>query len=82
MTDALFLPQMRIMEYTYVLTALDVRASARDMRALIDAGAERLCLEGRDMFKMGVTLRNSFRDREGILFQRIYLLPEDCQQFY
>ena len=82
MTDALFLPRMRIMEYTYVLTALDVRASARDMRALIDSGAERLCLEGRDMFKMGVTLRNSFRDREGVLFQRVYLLPEDCQQFY
>lgn len=82
MTDALFLPRMRIMEYTYVSTALDARASARTMRALIDAGAERLCLEGRDMFEKGVTLRNSFEDRDGVLFQRIYLLPEDCRQFY
>lgn len=82
MTDALFLPRMRIMEYTYVSTALDARASARQMRTLIDSGAERLCLEGRDMFEMGVTLRNSFKDREGVLFQRVYLLPEDCQQFY
>lgn len=82
MTDALFLPRMRIMEYTYQMTSSDARASARNMRALIDAGAERLCLEGRDMFEMGVTLRNSFKDRDGVLFQRVYLLPEDCQQFY
>ena len=82
MTDALFLPRMRIMEYTYETTASDARASAQNMRAMIDAGAERLCLEGRDMFEMGVTLRNSFKDRDGVLFQRVYLLPEDCQQFY
>lgn len=82
MTDALFLPRMRIMEYTYETTASDARASARNMRALIDAGAERLCIEGRDMFEMGVTLRNSFKDRDGVLFQRVYLLPEDCRQFY
>ncbi len=81
-TDALFLPRMRIMEYTYVSSALDAPASAREMRTLIDSGAERLCLEGQEMFEMGVTLRNSFRDREGVLFQRVYLLPEDCQQFY
>lgn len=82
MTDAAFLPLMRIMEYTYVTTATDARASARDMRALIEAGAEKLCLEGRKMFEMGVTLRNSFEDRDGTVFQRVYLLPEDCQQFY
>jgi len=82
MTDALFLPRMRIMEYSYVTTAAEARASARDMRALIEASAERICLEGRQMFAMGVTLRNSFEDRDGTLFQRVYLLPEDCQQFY
>lgn len=82
MTDVVFLPRMRIMEYTYVTTANDALASARNMRALIEAGAERLCLEGREMFAMGVTLRNSFEDPNGTLFQRVYLLPEDCQQFY
>jgi hypothetical protein len=82
MTDALFLPRMRIMEYTYVTTAADARTSARDMRSLIEASAERLCLEGRQMFGRGVTLRNSFEDRNGTLFQRVYLLPEDCQKFY
>jgi len=82
MTDALFLPRMRIMEYSYVTTAADARTTARDMRVLIEASAERICLEGRQMFGMGVTLRNSFEDREGNLFQRVYLLPEDCQQFY
>jgi len=81
-TDALFLPRMRIMEYSYVTTAADARASAREMRAMIEARAERICLEGRQMFGMGVTLRNSFEDREGNLLQRVYLLPEDCQRFY
>jgi len=81
-TDALFLPRMRIMEYSYVTTAADARASAREMRALIEARAETICLEGRQMFSMGVTLRNSFEDREGNLLQRVYLLPEDCQRFY
>ncbi|TGD66253.1 hypothetical protein EYC08_05055 [Tabrizicola sp. WMC-M-20] len=82
MTDALFLSQMRIMEYTYETKASDARASARNMRALIEAGTERLCLGGRDMFEMGVALRNSFKDRDDVLFQRVYLLPEDCRQFY
>jgi len=82
MTDALFLPRMRIMEYSYVTAAADARASARAMRTLIDASAERICLEGRQMFGMGVTLRNSFEDPQGNLFQRVYLLPEDCQRFY
>ena len=82
MTDALFLPRMRIMEYSYVTTAADARTSARDMRTLIEARAERLCLAGRQMFAMGVTLRNSFEDRDGNLFQRVYLLPEDCEPFY
>jgi len=82
MTDAHFLPRMRIMEYDYVIIAADVRASARDMRTLIEARAETICLEGREMFGMGVTLRNSFEDSEGNLFQRVYLLPEDCEKFY
>jgi hypothetical protein len=82
LTDALFLPRMRIMEYSYVTTAADARASAREMRALIEARAETICLEGRRMFEMGVTLRNSFEDRDGSLFQRVYLLPEDCQRYY
>lgn len=81
-TDALFLPRMRIMEYSYVTSAADARASAREMRAMIESSAERICLEGRQMFAMGVTLRNSFEDREGNLLQRVYLLPEDCQRFY
>ena len=82
MTDARFLPRMRIMEYTYVTTAPLTRSLARDMRALIGASAEALCLEERDMFGMGATLRISFQDRDSTLFQRAYLLPEDCQQFY
>ncbi len=82
LNDALFLPRMRIMEYSYVTTAADAGASARDMRTLIEASAETICTEGRQMFEMGVTLRNSFEDRAGNLFQRVYLLPEDCQRFY
>lgn len=81
-TDALFLPRMRIMEYSYVTTAADARASAREMRAMIEARAETICREGRQMFAMGVTLRNSFEDPQGNLLQRVYLLPEDCQRFY
>ena len=82
LTDALFLPRMRIMEYTYVEAAPDARASAREMRAMIEARAETICLEERQMFAMGVTMRSSFEDREGNVFQRVYLLPEDCQRFY
>lgn len=80
--DAFFLPRMRIMEFSYVTTAPDGRAVADDMRALIEARSESICLEGREMFEMDVTLRNSFEDRDGALFQRVYLLPEDCQKFY
>ena len=82
MTDAVFQPRMRIMEYIYVTTAADARASAGDIRAMIDARAETICLEGRQMFGMGVTLRKSLEDREGNLIQRVYILPEDCQRFY
>jgi hypothetical protein len=82
MTDAQFLPRMRIMQYDYVIIAANVRASARDMRTLIEGRAETICLEGRVMFGMDVTLRNSFEDSEGNLFQRVYLLPEDCEKFY
>lgn len=82
LTDTVFLPRMRIMEYTYVTTADDARATAREMRALIEARAETICREGEEMFGMDVTLRNSFKNRDGTLFQRVYLLPEDCQSFY
>lgn len=82
LTDALFVPRMRIMEYNYVTTAADARSSADEMRSLIEARAETICTEGREMFGMGVTLRNSFEDGDGNLFQRVYLLPEDCQRFY
>lgn len=82
MTDVLFLPRMRIMERIYVSTDVDARASASDMQALIESRAETICVEGRQMFEMGVTLRNSFEDSNGTLFQRVYLLPEDCQRFY
>lgn len=78
LTDALFLPRMRIMEYNYVTSAPD----AREMRRLIEARAETICLDAREMFDMGVTLRHSFEDRGGIVFQRVYLLPEECQRFY
>lgn len=82
LTDALFLPRMRIMEYTYVTTAADARTSSTEMRTVIEASAKTICLEGRRMFQMGATLRNSFEDRDGNLFQRVYLLPEDCREFY
>jgi len=82
LTDALFLPRMRIMEYSYVTSAPDARASAQEMRTLIEARAETICLDGREMFDMGVTLRHSFEDSSGIVFQRVYLLPEQCQRFY
>lgn len=78
MTDARFLPRMWIMEYTYVTTDPDPRA----MTAVMDARAKRVCLEAREMFEMGATLRNSFEDRSGALVHRDYLLPEECQQFY
>lgn len=81
-TDAVFLPRMRIMEYSYVTTSADARASASEMRTVIEGRAEAICLEGRQMFEMGVTLRNSFEDGSGTLFQRVYLLPEDCRKFY
>lgn len=82
LTDALFLPRMRIMEFSYVTAASDARAEANNMRALIEARTETVCLEGRQMFEMGVTLRNSFEDGEGNVFQRVYLLPEDCLRYY
>lgn len=82
MTDALFLPRMRIMEYTYVTTSPDARASAGELRALIEARSEPICLDGREMFELDVTLRNSFEDRDGNLLQRAYLLPEDCQRYF
>lgn len=80
-TDAIFLPRMRIMEFVYVSTAPATRAEAGELRGLVEAEAERLCRTSREMFEMGVTLRHSFLDGEGRLFQRAYLLPEDCRQF-
>lgn len=82
MTDAVFLQRMRIVEYFYVTTSADVRASASDLRSLIEARSETICIDGRDMFELGATLRNSFADRDGNLLQRAYLLPEDCQRYY
>ena len=81
LTDAVFLPRMRIMEFSYVTRATDAGAAANDIRALIEARAETICQEGREMFDMGVTLRHSLEDLDGVLSQRVYLLPEDCQQF-
>jgi hypothetical protein len=80
-TYALFLPRMRIMEHSYVTTAPDPRATASALRAMIAERAGDICRDGREMFTMGVTLRNSFEDRAGNLIQRVYLLPEDCQRF-
>lgn len=82
MTDAVFLPRMRIMEYNYVTTSADARAAASELRSLIEARSETICVDGRDMFELGVTLRNSFEDRDGTILQRAYLLPEDCQRYY
>ncbi len=81
-TDALFLPRMRIMEYSYVIAASDAAASANNPRDLIAARTETLCLDQRDMFELGTTLRNSFENSSGQLIDRVYLLPEDCQRFY
>lgn len=82
MTDAIFLPRMRIIEYSYVTTAADARASANELRAMIEARSQTICLDSRAMFELGVTLRNSFADRAGTLLQRTYLLPDDCQGYY
>ena len=82
LTDVLFLPRMRIMEYTHLSSVADAPAAANDMRALIEARTEQICLDRREMLEMGVTLRHSFEDRDGTLVQRVYLLPEDCRPFY
>lgn len=79
-TDAIFLPRMRIMEFVYVSMAPATRAEAGELRGLVEGDAERLCRTRRDMFEMGVTLRHSFLDGNGRLFQRVYLLPEDCRR--
>ena len=78
LTDAVFLPRMRILELVYVTSDPDLRSVAGNMRSMVSARAETVCQQGRAMFEMGVTLRNSFLDREGQLFQRLYMLPEDC----
>lgn len=82
LTDAVFLPRMRIMELRYSVAAEDARGATGDMRAQIEARAETICRAAREMFDMGVTLRNSFEDGRGTLLRRHYLLPEDCQQFF
>lgn len=81
LNDAVFLPRMRIMEFSYVTSASDVRAEVDALRTVLETRAETICQEGREMFEMGVTLRQSIEDRNGDLFQRLYLLPEDCVQF-
>lgn len=78
LNDAVYLPRMRILELIYVSSDPDIRSVAADMRNLVTARAAAVCQEGRPMFEMGVTLRNSFVDRDGNLFQRLYMLPEDC----
>ena len=80
LTDALFLPRLQIMEYTYVTIVADPRSTARDMRTMIEERADTICLEGREMFEMGATQRYSFEDGRGNIFQRVYILPEDCQR--
>lgn len=82
MTDAVFLPRMRIMEYAYETTFADTRAAVDDLRALIEGRSETICIDGREMFELGVTLRNTFLDRNGALLRRVYLLPDDCRRFY
>ncbi|MBQ2262548.1 MAG: hypothetical protein II336_14405 [Loktanella sp.] len=81
-TDALFLPRMRIMEYSYVSADTDAEPSADNLRNMIATRAETICLDGRDMFEMGTTLRNNFETSNGDLIDRVYLLPEDCLRFY
>jgi hypothetical protein len=78
LSDAVFLPSMRIMQYTYLTTA----AAARDMRTLIVDQTDALCLEGRKAFEIDVIRRNSFEDSQGNVLARSYVLPEDCGQFY
>ena len=75
-TDALFLPRMRIMEYSYVATGAD------DLRDMIATRVETICRDGREMFALGTTLRNNVENSDGVLIDRVYLLPEDCQRFY
>jgi hypothetical protein len=77
LADVVFLPRMRIMEYRYVTTAGD----ARDLQARLRSQTEAVCTEGRAMFDLGVTLRNSFEDPEGRHLGRSYLLAEDCAPF-
>jgi hypothetical protein len=76
--DAIFLPRMRILELIYVTSESDSRGVAADVRNLVAGRAEAICQQGRAMFELGVTLRNSFVSQDGTLFQRIYTLPEDC----
>lgn len=61
LTDVLFLPRMRIMEYNYVTIADDSRATAREMRTLIEARTETICLEGEEMF--GIPTRRAVKAR-------------------
>ena len=81
MTDAVFLPRMRIMEYVYLTSDSDRRSAADDLRAMIGAEGEQRCRDGRRMFDMGLTERHSLEDREGRVFQRVYLLAEECRRF-
>lgn len=81
-TDAVFLPRMRIMEFTYVGSGPGAAPSAAIFRETIATGSRQLCLDRRDMFDLGTTLRISLENSDGILIDRAYLLPADCQQFY
>lgn len=78
LTDAIFLPRMRIVELIYVTRDPDREGVVAALRNLVANRRNMICAEGRDMFALGATLRNSLVDQNGRLFQRVYVLPEEC----
>ena len=76
-TDAVFLPRMRIMEHVFVADRGGAPTAA-ELRRRVDADTQRLCTEEQALFAEDVTLRHSYRNRDGTLLQRVHLLPETC----
>ena len=76
-TDAVFLPRMRIMEHVFVADR-GAAPTAGELRRRVDADTQRLCTEEQALFAEDVTLRHSYRNRDGTLLQRVHLLPETC----
>lgn len=76
-SDAVFLPRMRMMEHVFVADR-STPPSGADLRRRVETAAPQLCQDHRALFEEGVTLRHSFRDRNGSLIQRVHLLPEAC----